>query len=112
MQTSRFTDGKLRFRGDGDLPQVSELRNGRNWNSRLAGRGSVLNPSKSSHTIIPPMRGMAGLVGTPFPLCQVLSLTLPDAADALGRLPRAERYWECEGIACEGILETPLGGVK
>lgn len=38
-----------------------------------------------------------------------VSLTLPDKADVLGRLPRAER---CTVIACDDIVETPLGGVK
>ena len=49
-----FYRWKTEVQGNGDLPQVSELRNVRNWNSRLADRGSVLNPSKSSHTITPP----------------------------------------------------------
>lgn len=56
---------------------------------------TLLNPSKS---------------GTPFPLRQVLiESQTPDTADVLGRLPRAERYTV---IACDGIVETPLGGVK
>ena len=44
---------KLRLRGDSDLPQVSKLRNGRNWNSRLANLDSA-EPIKVGHAFPSP----------------------------------------------------------
>lgn len=98
---------KLRFRGDSDLPQVNKLRNGRNWNSRLADLDSAepIKVATSHHH--PPTRGW---VGTPF--LQVLIETQTPrlvTTDELGKLPRAQRYTV---ISCDGIVETPLGGVK
>lgn len=41
LQPSNVTDGKLRFRGGGDVREVTELGHGRNWSSGLADQGSL-----------------------------------------------------------------------
>lgn len=41
LQPSHFTEGKLRFRGGGELPQVCKIGNSRNWNLELADQDSL-----------------------------------------------------------------------